>query len=113
MSSENRSLDSMLSSICDSLGGGCEESLHEWEEKIRSAPIPSTLIAVAAGYVLSVLPLFALVGGLLRLALFLAKPALLIFGAMQLVEAFKDKSDQGGFSEGEREPLVDSPSGPA
>lgn len=60
----------------DTFPAGCEE-------KIKAAPLPSVGIAVAAGIVLSRLPVFALTGLALRVALALVKPALLTLGAIK------------------------------
>ncbi len=66
-----------------------------YEEKIRSAPLPSVGAAVAAGFVLSRLPIFALLFTALRIVLFLVRPTLLVLGVMKAKELADARSGAG------------------
>ena len=59
------------------------------ETYVRENPTQAVLSALGAGFVLRLLPLAALVGLLVRLALFLARPALFIYGAFTLYKHFQ------------------------
>ena len=64
--------------------------LHaQTETYVRENPTQAVLSAVGAGFVLRLLPLGALVGALVRLALFAARPALFIYGAVALYKHFQ------------------------
>lgn len=63
-----------------------EELRQRAEDYVRDEPTKAVGIALAAGIVLTILPVFRIVGGLLRLVLMLAKPAIIIFGAMKVYE---------------------------
>jgi hypothetical protein len=72
-------------------------SLEELEEKIRSAPLQSAGLALAAGWVLTQLPVFGLLGLVARVALALLKPSLLVFGglkAWELIQARRAGNSQ-------------------
>lgn len=58
----------------------------ELEEQIRREPMKAALLAFATGFILCLLPLGRLLGVILRIALILLKPALLILGVVKLVE---------------------------
>jgi hypothetical protein len=62
----------------------------ELEEQIRREPMKAALLAFAAGFILCLLPLGRLLGVILRMALILLKPALLILGVVKLVEYASD-----------------------
>lgn len=64
-------------------------------EKIRQAPLQSVLIAGMAGFLLRFIPVFAILGFLLRTALVLLKPALVVFGVYKLTQCCRS---QGGRS---------------
>lgn len=61
-------------------------SLESVEEKIRSAPLPSAGVIFLAGIVASRVPVLGIIVALLRLALSLVRPALLLFGLAQLIQ---------------------------
>ncbi len=54
-------------------------TMDRLEAKVLDEPLVSVLIAAGAGVILKALPLGAILGSVLRLALFFSKPALLIF----------------------------------
>lgn len=62
----------------------------EWrdcaEKSIREEPTKSALVAFVAGLFLTVLPVGAILGGLVRVALALVRPALLLLGIVKLAE---------------------------
>ena len=59
------------------------------EEYVRANPSQAGLSAVAAGFVLRLLPIGALVGVLVRLAIFALRPAVFIYGAVALYKHFQ------------------------
>ena len=59
------------------------------EEYVRANPTQAVLSAVAAGFVLRLLPIGALVGALVRLAIFALRPAVFIYGALALYKHFQ------------------------
>jgi hypothetical protein len=71
-----------------------EEFRQRTEDYVRDEPTKAVGIALVAGMALTILPVFRIFGGLLRLAFTLAKPAILIFGAMKLYEEVNKR--QGG-----------------
>jgi hypothetical protein len=60
--------------------------VHRTEEFAREEPLKAVGIAFVAGLFMTILPIGALIGGLLRAALMLVRPALLILGAIKLYE---------------------------
>jgi hypothetical protein len=70
--------------------GCCEEQIRALRESaeqyIRQEPIKSTAGAFVAGVLMTMLPLGAIAGGLVRLAMSLLRPALLLLGVMKVVE---------------------------
>lgn len=70
--------------------GDFRAKFDEWkacaEKSVREEPLKSAGLAFAAGIVLTVLPVGRVLGGVVRLALALVKPALLILGIVKIVE---------------------------
>lgn len=66
--------------------------LDDWKEcaerSIREEPMKTAGIAFVAGIFLTVLPVGRIVGALVRVALALVRPALLILGIVKVVEEF-------------------------
>ncbi|HEX8295556.1 MAG TPA: hypothetical protein VF593_04615 [Chthoniobacteraceae bacterium] len=66
--------------------------LEEWrvtaEKSIRQEPLKTAGIALGTGFLLSILPLGRIIGGILQMAFSLIRPALLVFGLIKLVEEF-------------------------
>jgi hypothetical protein len=60
--------------------------VHRTEEYTREEPLKAVGVAFAAGLFMTLLPVGSIVGGLLRLALALTRPALLVLGAIKLYE---------------------------
>ena len=79
--------DSEPSSECCA---GFQDRLHEWsacvEKTVREEPVKAAGYAFAAGLVVAVLPIGRIVGAVVRLALALVRPALLVFGFVKLFE---------------------------
>lgn len=65
--------------------------LEAYEEKVRQSPEKAMLIAAGAGYCLHVLPVLPILAVPVRLAAFLAKPALFALGVVKLCEIAKDQ----------------------
>ena len=64
------------------------------ETYVRGNPTQAVLSAVGAGFVLRLLPIGALVGALVRLALFALRPAIFIYGAVHLYKHFQGAAGQ-------------------
>ena len=60
------------------------------ETYVRENPSQAVLSAVAAGFVLRLLPLGAILGALVRLAMFALRPAIFIYGAVALYKHFQE-----------------------
>jgi hypothetical protein len=67
------------------------DKLEAYENKIRESPEKAMLIAAAAGYCLHILPVLPILAVPVRLAAFLAKPALFALGVVKLCEIAKDQ----------------------
>ncbi len=63
------------------------------EDYVRDEPTKAVGIALAAGMLFTIVPVFRIVGGLLRVAILLAKPAIVIFGAMKVYEQYQKRDD--------------------
>jgi len=88
------SIQQGITSTIDELQAKASGKLAAYESKVRQSPEKAILIAAAAGYCLHVLPVGTLIGVPLRLAAFLAKPALLALGAMKLAEIVQGRMKQ-------------------
>ena len=64
------------------------------ETYVRDNPTQAVLSAVGAGFILRLLPIGALVGLVVRLALSLARPALFLYGAVALYKHFQGTTEQ-------------------
>jgi ElaB/YqjD/DUF883 family membrane-anchored ribosome-binding protein len=68
-----------------------DEILSQTETYVRENPAQSLAYAVLAGFVLNRLGIGRILRGVVRLALFALKPAILIYGAAKLYEAAQEK----------------------
>ena len=59
------------------------------EEYVRKEPAKAVSTAFGAGFILSLLPLGAIVAGLIGLAISLLRPALLVLGVMKACELYR------------------------
>ena len=59
------------------------------ESYVRDNPSQAVLSALAAGFVLRLLPLGAIIGALIRLVLFAVRPAIFVYGAVALYKHFQ------------------------
>ena len=64
----------------------------EFRERLRREPMKHLTIALAAGFVLSLLPIRRILVLIVRTAFLLIKPALLVLGAIKLCEYFSDRA---------------------
>ena len=64
------------------------------ERMAREEPAKAAGIAVLIGMVMTVLPVGRIVGSLVRLALALVRPGLLLLGAVKLWETFEKRGDK-------------------
>jgi hypothetical protein len=68
-----------------------DEILTQTETYVRENPVQSVAYAVLAGFVLNRLGIGRILRGIVRLALFALKPAILIYGAAKLYEAAQEE----------------------
>ena len=68
-----------------------DELLTETETYVRENPVQSIAYAILAGFVLNRLGIGRILSGVVRLALFALKPAILIYGAAKLYEAAQEE----------------------
>jgi hypothetical protein len=66
-----------------------DEIIAQTEDFVRTNPTRSLLYGVAAGVILDRLPIFRILGALMRLLLMAFTPAILIYGATKLYHAVK------------------------
>lgn len=83
-------IDAALGGACRVVGETCEEKCRRCENAVRRSPLLAVACAATGGYLLQVLPVSRLVGGVVRLGLALLKPALLIYGTARVVEYVRD-----------------------
>jgi len=76
----------------------CEGPLRDWcgvaEDCARREPAKCAAIAFLAGFLFTILPVGQILGALLRLALGLIRPVLIVLGAMKVFEEV-EKRKQG------------------
>jgi len=68
-----------------------DEIVAQTENYVRANPTQALFYGVAAGFLLDRLPIFRILGGLVRLLLMAFKPAILIFGAMKLYQSLQNE----------------------
>ena len=68
-----------------------DEWVNETEAYVRENPVQSIAYALLAGFVLNRLGIGRVLRGVVRLALFALKPAILVYGAAKLYEAAQDE----------------------
>ena len=78
--------------VADNMKAKTNLRLEVYEDKIRQAPAKAFLVALGSGYLISRLPLTALVAVPLRLTAVLAKPTLLVLGAAKLCDIIEKQS---------------------
>lgn len=69
------------------------EILAQTEDYVRANPTRAVCYGLAAGFLLDRLPVFRIMGGLLRLMLKAFKPVILIFGATKLYQMMRDSQE--------------------
>lgn len=67
------------------------EIMSQTEEYVRANPTRSLLYGVAAGFIIDRLPVFRILGALVRLLLMALKPAALVYGATKIYQAAKSE----------------------
>ena len=115
MNSEDYSLQSSLEKGCQSLNESFTRCVQDLEDKVRSTPLAAVSFAVGIGYLLRFFPITLILGIIAKLFFFALKPLILIFGAVKLYEFIQKQSGEirsSAETERDREPLLDSPSGP-
>jgi hypothetical protein len=68
-----------------------ETVVSETGDYVRDKPAQSLAWAFVAGFLLNRLPIARVVGGLLRLAIFALRPAILVYGATKLYQATRER----------------------
>jgi hypothetical protein len=68
-----------------------DEVIAQTEDYVRANPTKSLLYGVAAGFILDRLPIFRILGLLVRLVLKALKPAILVYGATRLYQMFQEE----------------------
>jgi hypothetical protein len=68
-----------------------DDLVAQTETYVRENPVQSLAYAVLAGFVLNRLGVGRILSGVVRLALFALKPAILIYGAAKLYEASQEE----------------------
>jgi len=68
-----------------------DQIVSETETYVRENPVQSIAYAILAGFVLNRLGIGRIIRGVVRLALFALKPAILIYGATKLYEATQEE----------------------
>lgn len=81
-----QSVEQMLASSFESVRSNVTDRFHGAEESVRREPGKALLIAVFAGYVLRLLPIGAIIGAILSIAMTLLRPAILLLGAAKVYE---------------------------
>jgi len=64
----------------------------EFRERLRREPMKHLTIALAAGFVLSLLPIRRILVLTVRTTFLLVKPVLMVLGAIKLCEYFSDRA---------------------
>jgi hypothetical protein len=67
------------------------EIIGQTEDFVRANPTRALCYGVAAGFLLDRLPIFRIIGRLLRLVLMAFKPAVLVYGAMKLYQMVQNQ----------------------
>ena len=68
-----------------------EQVLQQTEDYVRENPTQSLGYALAAGFILNLLPIGRILGGFVRLLLIAFKPAILAYGVTKLYQAAKSQ----------------------
>lgn len=68
-----------------------DDIVAQTETYVRENPVQSIAYALLAGFVLNRLGIGRILSGVVRLALFALKPAILIYGAAKLYEAAQEE----------------------
>jgi hypothetical protein len=68
-----------------------DDIVAQTETYVRENPVQSLAYAILAGFVLNRLGLGRIIRGVVRLALFALKPAVLVYGAAKLYEASQNQ----------------------
>ncbi len=85
-------LSDKAKAVADRLRNKANQKLETYEDKVRESPAKAVLMAMGAGYCLSRVPIGTLIAVPLRLTAILAKPALLMLGAIKLCDFVERQS---------------------
>ncbi len=89
---ETSKIQQDINSTLNDIETKASSTRDSYDAKIRQSPEKAVLIAAAAGYCLNVLPTGKLIGVPIKLALLLAKPALLALGAVKVCEIAQSRA---------------------
>ncbi len=88
---ENRAADILSpNAVDDAVANACKTTKHAFDEALaytKGHPDKALLYAATAGYALRVLPVARILGGVVRLAVPLVKPAILYYGITKILAA--------------------------
>jgi hypothetical protein len=69
-----------------------DQLMNQTEDYVRANPTQSLFYAFIAGFILNRLPVGRILSGVLRLAMFALKPAILVYGATKLYQAIDEEN---------------------
>ncbi len=73
------------------LGDKIREGIAQVEAGVRKDPVTAAWVAICGGFVLSRLPLLSITAGIIRLGLWLVRPALLVLGIVKIADFVKGR----------------------
>jgi hypothetical protein len=82
----SRTVDEEVYSVVHAAQEKIGDRYAEFENYVRRSPGPAMATAFAAGYLLKMLPVEAIVAAQVRLALSLVRPALFLYGSAKVCE---------------------------
>jgi|GEM_PF-5147190 len=85
-------LEDGIRSVLRRAQGNLSEQIHHCEESVRQSPANSIVIAGLAGYFLHILPIGALITGVLRLLTALLRPAMFLYAGAKLIDLVRTSS---------------------
>ncbi len=99
MSSKNhspessRSLEDNAREVFRRAQRNLSEQLHHCEDSVRQSPANSVVVAGLVGYFLHVLPIGALLGGIVRLLAALVRPTIFLYVAAKLIDGMRSSAN--------------------
>jgi hypothetical protein len=94
-SSHPLTLEQTIAAKVDGCRLSAEECLREAENYVRQEPVKAVAFAVAAGYLLRLLPVAAILRTIIALVLASLRPAVLSYAAAKAYELFRRSNSAG------------------